>query len=111
MSNAFIEVDVSAEDYGPYKRLSISGGEILEGAWLDRDQCRTLARFIGEFLEADQVKRFLMHLTISPDQEVIRVGVSRKLFLSVAINDVEAHMESWEARRLMKDLLDGEASE
>lgn len=108
MSNAFIEADVCAEDFGPYRRLAISSGDIFEGAFLDRDQCSMLARFIGEFLEADQVTRSLKHLTLFPDQESIRVGVSRKLFLSLAINNVEAHMESWEARALMEDLLDWE---
>lgn len=108
MSNAFIEADVYAEDFGRWKRLAILCGDIFEDAFLDRDQCRTLARFIGDFLEADQAKRALMQLILSPDLESIHVCVSRRFCLSLTIYNVEAHMESWEARELMKDLLDWE---
>lgn len=104
MSNAFIEADVYAEDFGLYKRLAISCGDIFEDALLDRDQCRKLARFIGEFLEADLEKRSRMHLIFAG----IHVAVSRKFYLSLTIDNVEAHMESWEARALMEDLLNWE---
>lgn len=104
MSNAFIEADIYAEDFGPYRRLAISCGDIFEGAFLDRDQCRKLARFIGDFLEADREKRSRMHLIFMG----IHVEESRKFCLSLTIDNVEAHMESWEARELMEDLLDWE---
>lgn len=107
MSNAFIEADVYAEDFGPYMRLAILCGDIFEDAFLDRDQCRKLATFIGDFLEADQAKRALMHLT-SPYLGTVHVGASRRFCLSLTIDNVEAHMESWEARELMEDLLDWE---
>lgn len=105
MSNAFIEADVYAEDFGRYKRLAILCGDIFEDVFLDRDQCRKLARFIGDLLEADYEKRSRMHLT---SLENIYVEASRKFYLSLAIDNVEAHMESWEARKLMEDLLDWE---
>ena len=104
MSNAFIEADVYAEDFGPYKRLSILCGDIFEDVFLDRDQCRKLARFIGDLLEADFAKRPQMHLIFLG----IHVEASRRFCLSLTINNVEAHMESWEARELMEDLLDWE---
>lgn len=104
MSNAFIEADVYAEDFGRYKRLAILCGDIFEDVFLDRDQCRKLARFIGDLLEADYEKRSKMHLICLG----IHVEASRRFYLSLTIDNVEAHMESWEARELMEDLLDWE---
>lgn len=108
MSEAFIEAYVDVEKYGPYKRLAIDCGEIREVAFLDRNQCRTLARFLGDFMEAPLEKSRLMSLNMCADQEMINVKSSSKFCVKLAINNVEAHMESWEARRLMEDLLDWE---
>ena len=102
MSNAFVEADVDVEKYGSHKRLAIECGQIYEVAFLDRNQCLTLASFLERFLEADLVQRYQMTLSIFPDTEHIHVENSRRF----CINDVEAQLESWDVRTLISDLLD-----
>lgn len=108
MSEAFIEAEVDVEKYGPYKRVAIVCGEIYEVAFLDRNQCRTLARFLGDFMEAPIEERPFMSLNMCADQEMINVKCSLRFSVKLAINNVEAHLESYGARRLMEDLLDRE---
>lgn len=106
MCAAFVEADVAVEEYGPYKRLAIECGEIREVAFLDRNQCLTLASFLERFLEANIAQRCQMELSIFPDTERIHVECSGRFCISLSINDVEAQLESWDVRTLIGDLLD-----